>query len=197
MKEELIKNGFITFDITDENELKLLSNIHSIISNNNFHTLRVSYNNVGHNHMLPYDSFSNLDIKKNELLNHPNLAQIWYVDFPKKTEIYDLLTSIYLKFYSINDIEILDSVTLFNDGCFIIPHNDGRDPKRIAGILIYLNKNYDENNGGCLILKNKTKIVPEYGRVVVIDYTENSVEHEVTKVKNSERYAICAFIHKK
>ena len=35
------------------------------------------------------------------------------------------------------------------------------------------------------------------GNTIVIDYTQNEVSHEVTKiVKGQKRRAICAFIHK-
>ncbi len=197
MENELLKNGYVSFDIKDEEELNLLSLIYDKISKDNFHTLKVSYNDIKSDHYIPYDSFSNLNKVKNELLTKDNLAQIWFVTYDKSNEVSNLLKSVFLKYYNNTDIQILDSITLYNEGCFIVPHIDGKDPKRIAGILIYLNKNYNEENGGNLILKNEIKVVPEYGRVVIIDYTQNSVEHEVTKLITGERYAICAFIHKK
>jgi len=197
MKNEILEKGYASFDITNEEELNLLSLIYDKISKDNFHTLKVSYNDIKSDHYVPYDSFSNLNKVKNEILTKDNLAQIWFATYDKSNEVSNLLKSVFSKYYDNTDIQILDSITLYNEGCFIVPHIDGKDLNRIAGILIYLNKDYNEQNGGNLILKNEIKIIPEYGRVVIIDYTQNSVEHEVTKVIEGERYAICAFIHKK
>lgn len=197
MKKELLENGFVSFDITSEYELNLLSTIYSNLPNTDFNKLVVSYGNVANNYPVEKSSFENLNETKKELIQTDDLAQIWFSAYDTSNETNLLLKSILYKFYEYTNVNFLNALTLYNDGCFIIPHEDGEDPNRILGILIYLNKNYDESNGGNLILKNETKIVPEYGKVVVIDYTQNSVNHEVTKVINGERYAICAFIHTK
>lgn len=197
MKKELLENGFVSFDITSEYELNLLSTIYSNLPNTDFNKLVVSYGNVADNYPVNTSTLETLNQIKNDLVKTDNLAQIWFSAHDTSTETNLLLKSILYKFYEYTNVNFLNILTLYNDGCFIIPHEDGKDPARILGILIYLNKNYDEANGGNLILKNKTKIVPEYGKVVVIDYTQNSVNHEVTKVIDGERYAICAFIHTK
>ena len=197
MKKELLENGFVSFDITSEYELELLSKIYSNLSYDGFNKLVVSYDNISHTHQVQPSTFEKLNKTKDELIETDNLAQIWFSAFDQSSETNLLLKSNFYKFYEYTDVDFLNVITLYNNGCFIIPHIDGEDPTRIMGVLIYLNKNYNEANGGNLILKNETKIVPDYGRVVVIDYTQNSVEHEVTKVLEGERYAICAFIHKK
>lgn len=197
MKKELLENGFVSFDITSQYELELLSKIYSNLSHDEFNKLVVSYDNVSHTHQVEPSTFEKLNKTKDELIETDNLAQIWFSAFDSSSETNLLLKSIFYKFYEYTDVDFLNIITLYNNGCFIIPHLDGKDPNRIMGVLIYLNKDYNEANGGNLILKNETKIVPEYGKVVIIDYTQNSVEHEVTKVLEGERYAICAFIHKK
>lgn len=197
MKKELLENGYVSFDITSEYELNLLSTIYSNLPNTDFNKLVVSYGNVANDYPLNPSTLEKLNEIKKELVKTDNLAQIWFAAQDTSTETNLLLKSIFYKFYEYTNVNFLNILTLYNDECFIIPHEDGKDRDRILGILIYLNKNYDESNGGNLILKNETKIVPEYGRVVLIDYTQNSVNHEVTKVIDGERYAICAFIHKK
>jgi len=37
-------------------------------------------------------------------------------------------------------------------------------------------------------------IEPEFGKVVILDNTHNSVEHEVIKVKDGNRFAINTFV---
>ena len=134
------------------------------------------------------------------------VCQSWFnlqVDF-NHTKVIELLNKIFLKYYSI-DTDLLKhhiAYTLFNKGSFIVEHTDGSDANRIAGVLIYLNENYDKNDGGCLIVNDtntgeKIEVVPEMGNVVVLDYTENQIPHEVTKVLKGNRYAICTFIHYK
>lgn len=189
MKEELLKNGYIIFDIDEKNI--------EIEDNTKFNMLKISYNHVSDNRESPFGNFNQNENAKNKLLNTDNLEQIWH--WKKDEKHYNLLYSIFRKFYDykFDELNIMSTITLFTKGCFINEHYDGGNKDRIAGILIYLNKNYNEENGGCLILENDTKVIPEYGRVVVIDYTQNSVKHLVTPIIENERKAICAFIHKK
>lgn len=134
------------------------------------------------------------------------VCQSWFnlqTDF-NEAKVIELFNKIFLKYYSI-DTELLKhhfAYTLFNKGSFIVEHTDGADADRIAGVLIYLNENYDKNRGGCLIVTDtntgeKIEVVPELGNVVVLDYTKNQIPHEVTKVLEGNRYAICNFIHYK
>jgi Rps23 Pro-64 3,4-dihydroxylase Tpa1-like proline 4-hydroxylase len=144
--------------------------------------------------------------KRDEWLSEygDSVYQSWFnlhVDF-NHTKVIELLNKIFSKYYSIdtNLIKNNFSYTLFNKGSFIKDHTDGGDASRIAGILIYLNENYDKANGGCLIVTDtntgeKIEVIPELGNVVVLDYTKNQIPHEVTKVMDGERYAICNFIH--
>jgi Rps23 Pro-64 3,4-dihydroxylase Tpa1-like proline 4-hydroxylase len=196
MKEELLNNGFVSFSINDS----MLDSISCEFENNKiFDRLKISFDGVGNSQQTGFNGFQSNEIKKNELKNKNNLSQIWHWCKDNNNLTNELLYKIFSQFYNHkkDELNIMSSITLFTEGCFIENHLDGMSSDRIAGILIYLNKNYDENNGGCLILKNKTKIIPEYGNVVVIDYTKNSVEHLVTKVIKNDRKAICAFIHKK
>ena len=94
---------------------------------------------------------------------------------------------------------VSNSITYFDKGCKIRNHQDGNDEDRVCSLLIYLNQNYDETNGGCLVLENETTIVPEFGNVAIISLDKKfNVQHEVTEVIDGMgRYAICVFIKKK
>ena len=196
MKEQLLNEGFTTFSIND----KLLDSISSIAENDNiFNILKISFNGIENNEPSPFNDFNSNENKKNELLNTNGLSQLWHWMADNDKITHKLIYKIFSKFYDYaeSELNIMSSITLFTKGCFIENHIDGANSDRIAGILIYLNKNYDETNGGCLVVKDNTKIIPEYGNVVIIDYTKNSIKHLVTEVIKNNRKAICAFIHKK
>lgn len=196
MKEQLLNTGYISFDIDNE----LLEKIYKeSLDNETFNLIKVSHDSISENTHVNKNDFHQHEKLKNNFIQDDNLEQIWHWKMDSSETIKRLLYNIFKEYYDyqFDELNILSSVTLFTQGCFINEHNDGKDPNRIAGILIYLNKDYDETNGGCLILENKTKIVPEYGRVVIIDYTQNVIQHAVTTVLENDRKAICAFIHKK
>lgn len=92
------------------------------------------------------------------------------------------------------------SLTSFSKGSLITDHADGANPRRLAAILIYLNKDWDIKNGGNLIVRKNEKetLVPaEYGQVVILDFTENNVHHEVTPVMGDrDRWAVLSFIER-
>lgn len=196
MKEQLLNTGYISFDIDNV----LLQTIYEqSLDNESFNLMKVSHNSIAENTDVNKQNFHQHENLKSNFIQDDNLEQIWHWKIDNSDTMKQLLYNVFKQYYDykFDELNIMPSVTLFTQDCFINEHNDGKDPNRIAGILIYLNKNYDEANGGCLILENKTKIVPEYGRVVIIDYTKNTVQHAVTKVLKNDRKAICAFIHKK
>ena len=72
-----------------------------------------------------------------------------------------------------------------------LQHIDGNDSNRLAGILIYLNEEWDENWGGNLILRDskithdKTtayKVIPTFGKVVIIDLEIFDTSHAVDNI---------------
>ena len=161
-----------------------------------------------------FKSFEEFENKKNELIKeykptllggkNSKLSQIWYSMKYDNTRnhISGILKNIIKENYNIEyPMEFMWELTMFTEDCYIEEHIDGNDSNRLAGILIYLNEDYDKENGGLLkvtdpITKEITEVVPEFGQVVIIDYTKHSVSHEVTPIKKGKRLAICAFIHK-
>lgn len=88
-------------------------------------------------------------------------------------------------------------IATYDNDCHIAKHRDGFSNKRLFVLLIYLNKEWDESNGGQLVIfdKNNEKIshIPKAPSICVLDFTKNNLEHEVLKVINGTRYTFVAF----
>jgi Rps23 Pro-64 3,4-dihydroxylase Tpa1-like proline 4-hydroxylase len=88
--------------------------------------------------------------------------------------------------------------TYYNEGCMLANHGDGTGTGRICAMLIYLNEEYDENDGGILILDNKEKVIPTFGKVAIIDLQSFDIQHQVTEVTGGlGRFALLTFVKKK
>lgn len=61
-----------------------------------------------------------------------------------------------------------------------------------ANILIYLNKNYDKNNGGLFVVEDTYEVIPEYGNIVFLNFMNGyDPSHQVSKVVgNDNRFAL-------
>lgn len=60
------------------------------------------------------------------------------------------------------------------------PHLDFIKP---ANILIYLNKNYNKDNGGVFIVEDEMEVIPEYGNIVFLNFMNGSdPSHQVSEV---------------
>jgi Rps23 Pro-64 3,4-dihydroxylase Tpa1-like proline 4-hydroxylase len=91
--------------------------------------------------------------------------------------------------------------TLFEEGNLIKEHRDGRNPGRICALMIYLNENWKENDGGELVLIDKQGekqiITPKYGNIVILDFTkeDNNLSHEVLRVNGEfKRWTYLHFV---
>jgi Rps23 Pro-64 3,4-dihydroxylase Tpa1-like proline 4-hydroxylase len=86
-------------------------------------------------------------------------------------------------------------LTMYDKGCLLKDHKDGIGTGRLCVVLAYLNENYDEKNGGNLILDNHLKVIPELGNIAIIDLDRFDVAHEVTEVTGDlKRYTALSFI---
>jgi Rps23 Pro-64 3,4-dihydroxylase Tpa1-like proline 4-hydroxylase len=161
-----------------------------------------------------FETFEEAYKRKNEIINdYKNItkfSQIFYETHPSKLfESVNLNIEDYKKyigkmvthFYSFdNEQKYADTsyCTYYDTDCFLQNHSDGTGTGRVCAILIYLNEEYDENDGGLLILDNNEKIIPKFGRVVIIDLQSFDIPHEVTKVINGlGRFALLSFVKKK
>jgi len=168
------------------------------------------------------ESFEIADSKKEELLskygNH-TISQCWYYDFKfddfekllakkrnsKKKNIREYfenkITDICEYFYqnsSLKENLLLDELqlSLYNKGCRFGQHLDSIG-SNYCSIIIYLNEDYKDEYGGLLLL-NDEKIVPEIGKVAIMDLEKHQVRHGVSEVISGPgRFAILCFPKKR
>ena len=174
-----------------------------------------------------FESFENASKKKNEIVDmlktnsNCMMSQLWYfnnlssiispdrpedgVEYPlqepfSKFEKY--VSNITKHFFDFEDTQeyvlFAPMTTYYNDGCKLKNHSDGTGTGRICALLIYLNEEYDENDGGILILNNKEKVIPTFGKVAIIDLQTFDIPHMVTEVTGGlGRFALLTFVKKK
>lgn len=114
-----------------------------------------------------------------------------------------LIKSILLDFYS--DTTTLEEtsnpfkITCFQKGDLIVKHRDSNQSNFKCVVLLYLSTEYQDGFGGELMLESNYKIKPEFGNLVILDFTDgNNVEHEVIKIEEDYyRLAITTFISNK
>lgn len=142
--------------------------------------------------------YTNDFFQKNEN-NIAMLSQYWY--YGEDNSVLDNFKKLFTKMVNIfynetgeYQISHNTQITYYDKNCFLQKHEDGLVDGRICAILFYLNEDYKIENGGNLILDDKETILPIYGNVAMIDFTQGNVSHEVTKVVDGiGRYAVLAF----
>jgi Rps23 Pro-64 3,4-dihydroxylase Tpa1-like proline 4-hydroxylase len=98
------------------------------------------------------------------------------------------------KNYKTNDFDYSGTFTLYENTHFIENHQDGKNENKICTVLIYLNEEHNENDGGELVLNTysnkKLVIKPTLGTFVALDFTTGlGVEHSVNMVNGDfKRY---------
>jgi len=176
---------------------------------NYFKMVRFDYHNesakTSVNSSKKFNSFVNANNEKNELFkkyDYEHISQLWmqaettpkdFIDKKFQIVFYDILEYFYNK--TEKDVTIAPQWTCYSEGCFLKDHNDGQgdEYQNTCAILIYLNEEWDENWGGNLILRNtkdtndeniKTmhKVIPEFGRVAIIDLEIFDTSHAVEKI---------------
>mgnify|MGYP000731007853 CR=1 FL=1 len=159
---------------------------------------------------LCFETFDEADSFKTRFLEKSTnyiINQLWFsctsgvhsIDNFKK--LYEsMVKKILFDFYDYNIKEQCSgySLTYYNEGCLIEDHNDGPDSDRICAILLYLNTEYDISDGGYLRLNsNDNEVVyPYLGNIVILDFTENDINHEVVRCIKNGRMAVINFIKK-
>jgi hypothetical protein len=120
------------------------------------------------------------DLKNGNVLDDVSLKIIQYL-YPQKN-------------IKKETIEYYGTFTLFENGHYIENHRDGNSNNRVCNILIYLNDEHKDGDGGELVLTTlldeKITIKPKFGNFAVLDFTESDgVEHCVNMVNgNFKRY---------
>ena len=174
-----------------------------------------------------FKSFDAASKKKNELLDIQKtdstliLSQLWYFNnlsqiigedtsrssfkhpinqpFSKFEKYVSNITKYFFDFEDTQEYLLFAPMTTYyNDGCKLKNHSDGTGTGRICALLIYLNEEYDENDGGILILNDEEKVIPTFGKVAIIDLQTFDIPHMVTEVTGGlGRFAILTFVKKK
>jgi hypothetical protein len=89
---------------------------------------------------------------------------------------------------SIKKIEIDEPLlTIYRKGCVLSKHSDGVGPNpeevnffKPANLLLYLNKDYKREWGGCFIVEGRDVVVPEFGKLVFLNFRDGlNPEHEI------------------
>jgi hypothetical protein len=140
-------------------------------------------------------------LKKEELFKEygdGEVSQCWYynrnMDSNTTNQIKKGIHNIIKYFYGFPPSSEKDELqlTYYDKDCMFTPHSDGKTIN-LCSIIIYLNRNYDESNGGLLVL-NDGYVVPEFGNCALMDLSTHDIKHGVTKVTGGPgRYAILAF----
>jgi Rps23 Pro-64 3,4-dihydroxylase Tpa1-like proline 4-hydroxylase len=132
-----------------------------------------------------------------------DIFQVWYCGNSKPGISNEVLfkpvfNKIARYFYDIKplvDLHFNSQYTMYNKGCFLQNHKDGQTAGRICVILIYLNENYDKENGGLLVLDNGYEVVPELGNIAILDLGKFDVYHEVTEIIGDvHRFCALSFV---
>jgi hypothetical protein len=162
-----------------------------------------------------YKTFEKASEKKEELIEIFKkdtdilCFQTWYYNdlnvvighqnFPKYKEYIENLVKYYFDFKETQEFSLFaPTATYYDLDCELKNHSDGTGTGRVCAILIYLNEEYDENDGGYLVLNNTEKVIPTFGRVAIIDLQTFDIQHMVTKVTGGiGRYAMLSFVKKK
>lgn len=213
-KEHLHTKGYCSFNIADlSSELFDIVNQYKCDTNDsqreNMMFLRGDFSTTSGEDGINtnFKSFEKANEIKNEklsLLKKEDIVQIWLYGHPKNemTPLRVLYTELTKYFYDIDDNVDLNldiSISLYNQGCFLNDHIDGKSPvKNYASMLVYLNKDWKVEDGGSLILRGDDnvdyKVVPEFGTVAIIDLQNFDIYHQVEEVTNdAERYTIICF----
>jgi Rps23 Pro-64 3,4-dihydroxylase Tpa1-like proline 4-hydroxylase len=208
-KEHFIKHGYcnaslkdIDLDFYNYLETNFLCDETNNLQNK-FFQFRFDSDNFETKYISESESYDDARIKKEELLNLYNnseITQCWYMSKRfKETEISIIKKGIYnicKYFYDLPENSFLNNqeleFTYYDKGCRFVSHHDGVTIN-LCSIIIYLNKNYNRDNGGLLLL-NGEEIIPEFGNIALMDLSKHNISHGVTEVKGGPgRYAILDF----
>lgn len=217
IKEEFLKKGYckIPVNIIDEefysfllenlkcNENKDLKNI--------FHTFRFDSNKLETRVIDENATFEELNSQKEELYSlykNDNISQIWFMN----TDVQNVANSLNIKdlknklqiglnkivkfLYDLEEKDIVHpelQFSYYNKNCKFTAHTDGTYSGLLCSMILYLNENYNKENGGLLIL-NDELITPEFGICAIMDLTKHDIRHGVTEVLDGNgRFAILSF----
>ena len=218
VREELQTNGYYFGNLSEINPnlLEKLENL-KVLLNRDFYT-KITHSFVGTNsnkiESTHTDTFYEAELVKNEwLLKKQKGLDVWQIFYTFNNNnhigsellqnLIPIIREIFLEIvkYSYGYemlgkiLEInrnLINVTNFTKGCFIEDHSDGGNPNMVCNILVYLNDDWESENGGELIVKNKYLIQPRWGNFAILDFVKHNPSHSVNSILKSDinRFAV-------
>ena len=139
--------------------------------------------------------------------------QSWYCgDVPQTTPLWDeVIKKIFNKIqetyknYELSLEDVIISLHIMPPGTFIEHHDDGVVENRLGAFLLPLHNKPPSGKGGDLVIsdwKTPTRqirdiIESNVGDLILLDFTENNIKHEVTKVENWIRLSLVGFFFSK
>lgn len=213
-KSHLYEKGYCSFNIADlSEELFDIVNKYKCDSTksekDNMTCLRADFSTQSgesgiNTNFKTFEAANKIKNEKISLLKKEDITQIWLYGYPSGgndslRKLYKELTKYFYDVDSSVDLNLDISISLYNQGCFLDDHIDGKSPvKNYASMLVYLNKDWKAEDGGNLILRGDDgvdyKVVPEFGTVAIIDLQNFDIYHQVEQVVNDvERYTIICF----
>lgn len=212
LKKQLFEKGYTSFNLKDldenlYNELVRLFPLEQLIPKN-FKNLRASV--IELKRKSPYKDnttnipFEELQIIKKDILENYNdgvnnsVDQIWYFDSPidPYNSCENILKPLIKYFYDYEFNGAQSDITLYNDGCFLLNHQDAVNDIKDRGhcvVLIYLSTDYEKGKGGELVIGNEMIVEPIFGNVAIMDFTKHNPHHAVNKVIGYNRYCYINF----
>lgn len=224
-KNKLHEIGYCDFDLSEyNNEYYLILEKIKYVTNNKeylegYTNLRFDYHSDNDDEHVQssehYETFDLCNEKKVEFLkkySESGISQIWmsrYID--PEINVRKIFYNILEYFYGKTEKDVNAGIqwTLYNEGCFLKDHNDGQgiEYQNTCAILIYLNEDWEQAWGGNLILRNTKntndkevahRVIPKFGKVVIIDLQTFDTSHAVEKVIGEHnRFTVLAFITSK
>lgn len=98
--------------------------------------------------------------------------------------------------YKLDETRFGINLTCYTEKDILPPHTDSDADDKMAVVLIYANREWNSNQGGQLKIDDYV-IEPEFGKVVILENTENNPEHEVLRLQKGNRFAFSTFLHYK
>ncbi len=205
--EEGIKKYSIPSD--DSRYKRLMSGIRLDVNNRELlkdPAIASLFDERGDSKMFRATSYEESEKLKNyirDTYNKEDIFQIWHWNgLDNRMQIEDYYKTYFDEFaryfYDVDPSKKLkfnSQFTMYGNRCFLQNHKDGKVDGRLCVVLMYLNEEYDESNGGLLVLNTNESVLPKIGNVAVLDLGEFDIEHQVTEVVgNQNRYCILSFI---
>lgn len=205
--EKLHSIGYCDFDLKDFSEdfyneiLNIKYNTSDKNYLNNFNCVRFDYhdgkNDIHLNDRRLFENFEQAHNNVQEILkeyDYEFISQVWLQS--ESTPSYQhIFYSILNHFYGQTEKDFNFGLqwTCYSENCFLKDHNDGQgdEYQNTCAILIYLNDEWEEAWGGNLILRNTKntndkhiayKVVPNFGKVAIIDLATFDTSHAVEDV---------------